>query len=142
MPHGNTAHFDHVSMLCVCRRWHPDRNPDNKERAEKKFTQIAAAYETLMDPKKREIYDQVLAAALKCMRLHNHVCDAGCSVRVAPGVSATCTCKTDDAALVHIGRFNRRFLESAAAFAWCQAAMRRARRRFARTAVLAADARP
>ena len=46
--------------VCVCRRWHPDRNPDNKERAEKKFTEIAAAYETLMDPKKREIYDQVL----------------------------------------------------------------------------------
>ncbi len=45
---------------CVRRRWHPDRNPDNKEKAEKKFTEIAAAYETLTDPKKRAIYDQVL----------------------------------------------------------------------------------
>ena len=56
---------------CVHRRWHPDRNPENKERAEKKFTEIAAAYETLTDPKKREIYDQVLGhvAALKRMRL-------------------------------------------------------------------------
>ena len=43
-----------------CRRWHPDRNLDNKEKAEKKFTEIANAYETLTDPKKRQIYDQVL----------------------------------------------------------------------------------
>ena len=41
------------------RKWHPDRNKDNKEKAEKKFTEIAAAYETLMDPDKRQVYDQV-----------------------------------------------------------------------------------
>ncbi|KAK9909480.1 hypothetical protein WJX75_002926 [Coccomyxa subellipsoidea] len=40
-------------------RWHPDRNPgEKKEKAEKKFKEIAAAYEVLSDPEKRAVYDQ------------------------------------------------------------------------------------
>jgi len=39
-------------------RWHPDKNPDNKEEAEQKFQQISNAYEILSDPEKRKIYDR------------------------------------------------------------------------------------
>eukprot|EP00803_Ostreobium_quekettii_P000511 evm.model.scf_169EXC.9 EVM.evm.TU.scf_169EXC.9 scf_169EXC:117314-119944(-) len=37
------------------------RNPDNKEVAEKKFQEIAAAYETLSDDEQRRVYDQTNA---------------------------------------------------------------------------------
>ncbi|XP_029955290.1 dnaJ homolog subfamily B member 6b isoform X3 [Salarias fasciatus] len=39
-------------------RWHPDKNPDNKEEAEKKFKELSEAYEVLSDEKKRNIYDR------------------------------------------------------------------------------------
>ncbi|XP_078572581.1 dnaJ homolog subfamily B member 6-like isoform X1 [Branchiostoma floridae x Branchiostoma japonicum] len=39
-------------------KWHPDKNPDNKENAEKKFKEIAEAYEVLSDKQKRDIYDR------------------------------------------------------------------------------------
>ncbi|MEJ1272056.1 DnaJ heat shock protein family (Hsp40) member B2 [Cricetulus griseus] len=39
-------------------QWHPDKNPDNKELAEKKFKEVAEAYEVLSDKHKREIYDR------------------------------------------------------------------------------------
>ncbi|XP_008143357.1 dnaJ homolog subfamily B member 2 isoform X2 [Eptesicus fuscus] len=39
-------------------KWHPDKNPDNKEFAEKKFKEVAEAYEVLSDQHKREIYDR------------------------------------------------------------------------------------
>jgi molecular chaperone DnaJ len=40
----------------LAMQYHPDRNPNNKE-AEKKFKDIAAAYEVLSDPQKRAAYD-------------------------------------------------------------------------------------
>uniref|UniRef100_A0A8C1UA19 DnaJ heat shock protein family (Hsp40) member B2 n=1 Tax=Cyprinus carpio TaxID=7962 RepID=A0A8C1UA19_CYPCA len=39
-------------------RWHPDKNPDNKEEAETKFKEIAEAYEVLSDKSKRDAYDR------------------------------------------------------------------------------------
>lgn len=63
-----------------CRKWHPDRNQDNKEKAEKKFQEIANAYEVLSDPEKRKAYDQVQLAHTPLSTAHSSVLHTGCSV--------------------------------------------------------------
>ncbi|CAN8021503.1 hypothetical protein HPB47_002933 [Ixodes persulcatus] len=39
-------------------KWHPDKNPDKKEEAERRFKEISEAYEVLSDDKKRKVYDR------------------------------------------------------------------------------------
>ena len=49
----------------LAMKYHPDRNPDNKEASEKKFKEISMAYDILGDTEKRETYDKVGLEGLK-----------------------------------------------------------------------------
>ena len=42
----------------LARRWHPDKNPEDKEQAEANFKKIARAYEVLGDEETRRRYDR------------------------------------------------------------------------------------
>lgn len=42
----------------LAMKWHPDKNPNNKEEAAGKFQEIGEAYDVLNDLEKRAIYDQ------------------------------------------------------------------------------------
>ena len=54
-------------------KWHPDKNPDNKEEAEAKFKSIAEAYTVLSDAEKR----QVLQGLCRACAVHaRRVCGA------------------------------------------------------------------
>ena len=44
--------FRHAAL-----RWHPDRNANDPETADR-FKEVAAAYEVLRDPQKRQLYDR------------------------------------------------------------------------------------
>lgn len=39
-------------------KWHPDKNPDNKETAEKKFKMVSQAFKVLSNPDERAYYDR------------------------------------------------------------------------------------
>ena len=45
------------SYKILALKWHPDRNPNNKEEAGAKFKEISEAYNILSKPKLREKYD-------------------------------------------------------------------------------------
>lgn len=49
----------------LAMKWHPDRNPDKKEEADRKFKEISEAYEVLSDKEKRQIYDTYGEEGLK-----------------------------------------------------------------------------
>jgi molecular chaperone DnaJ len=65
---ARTATQDEIknSYRKLALKYHPDRNPDNKE-AEEKFKEAAQAYEVLSDPEKRTRYDQLGHASYESM---------------------------------------------------------------------------
>ncbi|EKX34761.1 hypothetical protein GUITHDRAFT_119071 [Guillardia theta CCMP2712] len=46
-------------------KWHPDRNPNNKAMADKKFKEVSEAYEVLSNKQSKEIYDKYGEQVLK-----------------------------------------------------------------------------
>ncbi|GMH43554.1 hypothetical protein BSKO_11476 [Bryopsis sp. KO-2023] len=49
----------------LAMKYHPDKNPDNKEAAEKKFKEVSEAFEVLSDPEKKKTYDMFGEEGLK-----------------------------------------------------------------------------
>ena len=58
----------------LAQKWHPDmfRSAEDKETAEKKFMQIATAYETLRDDESRADYDYMLEHPEEMWRNYYH----------------------------------------------------------------------
>jgi len=46
-------------------KWHPDKNPNNREKAETQFKKVSEAYDVISDPEKRKIYDMYGEEGLK-----------------------------------------------------------------------------
>jgi molecular chaperone DnaJ len=55
----------------MAMKYHPDKNPDDKE-AETKFKECAEAYEVLSDPEKRQRYDQFGHEGLRGMGMRDY----------------------------------------------------------------------
>lgn len=75
-------------------RWHPDKNPDAKEEAEKKFKEISQAYEVLSDEKKRSLYDRYGKQGLlsgENIYMHIHISSSLCfTLFISPVTILSC----------------------------------------------------
>ncbi|KAJ1771021.1 DnaJ sub B member 6 [Coemansia sp. RSA 1843] len=57
IPHGASPEEIKKAYRKLSLKWHPDKNPGNREEAEEKFKLIAQAYSVLSDPDLRQRYD-------------------------------------------------------------------------------------
>lgn len=66
---GVPRNADEGEIRKACKKmalkWHPDRNPDNKEEAQRKFQEVAEAFEVLSDAQKKEVYGRYGEEGLK-----------------------------------------------------------------------------
>ena len=71
---GKNASADEIKRAYrrMAMKYHPDKNPDNKEEAETKFKECAEAYEVLNDPEKRQRYDQFGHEGLRGMGMRDY----------------------------------------------------------------------
>ena len=53
-------------------KWHPDKNPDNKETAERRFKEIAEAYDCLSDPGLDTNQNAIASACFFSLDFCNH----------------------------------------------------------------------
>jgi len=69
---GKTASADEIKRAYrrMAMKYHPDKNPDNKE-AEAKFKECAEAYDVLSDAEKRKRYDQFGHEGLRGAGMHD-----------------------------------------------------------------------
>lgn len=56
-PESSDASAIKKAYRKLALKWHPDKNPDNRDEAEKKFKDISVAYDILSDPEKKTAYD-------------------------------------------------------------------------------------
>ncbi|MHC4664955.1 MAG: molecular chaperone DnaJ [Planctomycetota bacterium] len=70
---GKTASADEIKRAYrrMAIKYHPDKNPDDKQ-AEVKFKECAEAYEVLSDPEKRQRYDQFGHEGLRGMGMRDY----------------------------------------------------------------------
>lgn len=65
VPRDASADAIKKAFRKLAKEHHPDRNPDDRAGAERKFKEVSAAYEVLSDPQKRAAYDEFGAEALQ-----------------------------------------------------------------------------
>lgn len=65
VPRGADASTIKKAYHQLALKYHPDKNPDNKEEAAQKFKLVSESYDVLSDEKKRKIFDKYGEEGLK-----------------------------------------------------------------------------